>query len=187
MDIIKIIREGVNNYLIKEEIKFDNFILDDKDISEIMKGYFDTAIWTEEERLGQDRGELNKDDEYEEGFYDESGESEEEIRFMKIMRSKLESKPMESFTSEYIDEDSKISAYLDVKNFILMSGEAAIREAIEENGFFRLGMDIWLSRNGHGSGFFDHSYDNEEILENSAQKIGSSDLYLGDDQKLHLT
>jgi hypothetical protein len=24
-------------------------------------------------------------------------------------------------------------------------------------------MDIWFTRNGHGSGFFDHNYENEKI------------------------
>jgi hypothetical protein len=48
-------------------------------------------------------------------------------------------------------------------------------------------MDIWLTRNGHGTGFFDRSYDNEEDLVNAARKIKSKDLYVGDDGKLYFS
>jgi hypothetical protein len=59
------------------------------------------------------------------------------------------------------------------------------------------GHDFWLSRNGNGSGFFERAYDigrsdpavvaacNE--LQDDARKWGESDLYRGDDGKLHLS
>jgi hypothetical protein len=48
-------------------------------------------------------------------------------------------------------------------------------------------MDIWLTRNGHGSGFFDHSYDddNEKKLMDAARSLKEKYLYIGDDNKLH--
>lgn len=51
----------------------------------------------------------------------------------------------------------------------------------------RAGMDFWLSRNGHGSGFFDHG--NEPIwqkLQDAAKVYGSVDSYLGYDGKVYL-
>jgi hypothetical protein len=49
-----------------------------------------------------------------------------------------------------------------------------------------LGHDIWLSRNGHGAGFFDRGYDDhiEKILMDSAHKLGGVDLFINDDMKL---
>ena len=42
----------------------------------------------------------------------------------------------------------------------------------------RAGFYFWLSRNGHGSGFFDEDLD---ALQDAAKAYGSFDLYVGDD------
>lgn len=49
------------------------------------------------------------------------------------------------------------------------------------------GHDFWLSRNGHGSGFFDRGLDDEvgDGLQEAAQKFGTVDLYVGDDGQLY--
>lgn len=42
--------------------------------------------------------------------------------------------------------------------------------------------DFWLSRNGHGAGFFDGDYDgHENTLQSAAKTFGSVDLYVDDD------
>ncbi len=42
--------------------------------------------------------------------------------------------------------------------------------------------DFWLSRNGHGAGFFDRGTDDADTLQNAASSYGSVDLYhVGDD------
>lgn len=59
----------------------------------------------------------------------------------------------------------------------------------------RAGHDFWLSRNGHGSGFFDRCDHNSpddvsracNALQDDARKWGESDLYRGDDGKLYLS
>lgn len=45
------------------------------------------------------------------------------------------------------------------------------------------GHDFWLTRNGHGAGFWDGDYQEPEatILTNAAQSCGNIDPYLGDD------
>ena len=48
-------------------------------------------------------------------------------------------------------------------------------------------MDIWFTRNGHGSGFFDHSYENEKILMDAGHKLKGVDLYVGDDNKIYFS
>jgi hypothetical protein len=149
-----------------------------------MKGYIEAALWTEEERLNDER---QSNDVTTNDYDDEEGESQEEIRFMKIMKNNLQTKPFESFSREDIDPNSLIQAYLDIKKFITTAGSLAITEALEANDKFQLGMDFWLTRNRHGAGFFDHSYDNEQQLTTAAQNLKEVDLYIGDDHKLHFS
>lgn len=55
------------------------------------------------------------------------------------------------------------------------------------------GHDFWLSRNGHGAGFFDggaseygENYKSVcAALQKAAQKFGTRDLYVGDDGKIY--
>lgn len=49
------------------------------------------------------------------------------------------------------------------------------------------GHDFWLTRNGHGAGFWDRGYrlGLGDALTEAAQAYGSSDLYYGDDGKVH--
>lgn len=46
----------------------------------------------------------------------------------------------------------------------------------------RAGHNFWLSRNGHGAGFFD---DNLDELQDAAESYGSFDLYVGDDGQIY--
>lgn len=50
------------------------------------------------------------------------------------------------------------------------------------------GHDLWLTRNRHGSGFWDRDYDKEiaEILSGAAEFMGECYLYVGDNEKIHL-
>jgi len=45
------------------------------------------------------------------------------------------------------------------------------------------GHDFWLTRNGHGAGYWDRGYSKtiSERLTNAARAAGSADWYLGDD------
>lgn len=59
------------------------------------------------------------------------------------------------------------------------------------------GHDFWLTRNGHGTGFWDHylefSDDDREqvrtigkLLTDASHKFGQCDLYAGDDGKIYI-
>jgi hypothetical protein len=50
----------------------------------------------------------------------------------------------------------------------------------------RIGHDLWLTRNGHGAGFWDRKLPNADQLSAIATSYGSQDLYVGDDGRLHL-
>ena len=48
--------------------------------------------------------------------------------------------------------------------------------------------NFWLTRNGHGSGFWDcdeYSNESQTILSASSEKFGTYDLYIGDDNQIH--
>jgi hypothetical protein len=57
----------------------------------------------------------------------------------------------------------------------------------------RAGHDFWLTRNGHGAGFWDRYYGDQEgtkigkQLSDAAKVYGSIDLYIGDDNFIYST
>jgi len=171
-------------YILNEDLSIDNLHLDNNDLNEILKGYLESALWTEEERLKDDMESTNNvvTNDYD----DEEGETEDELRFMKIMNN-FQKKSIESFTREDIDPDSLIQAFLDIKKFIINAGSIAISEALENNDKFQLGMDVWLTRNRHGAGFFDHNYEHENELTVAAENLKEVYLYVGDGNKLHFS
>lgn len=165
----------INEAFIDSEGNLKGFLSDDN-INEIFKGYIECALWTEEDNLrDQSTEELEDSDDM------------DDIEKLIHLKGKFETKDFNSFVSDDIDVDSKIDAYKDIKTFIELAGDVAINEAIDENGLFKLGMDIWFTRNGHGAGFFDHNYENEKALTDAGRKLKPSDLYVGDDGKLYFS
>lgn len=165
------IREYLNEAYINNDGKLQD--LPQSDINEILKGYIECALWTEQERL-EDDATMDIDD-----------EEMDEVEKLIQLKGKFDRKTFTSFVSDDIDIDGRIDAYNDIKTFIKNAGDIAIQEAINENGLFKLGMDIWFTRNGHGAGFFDHNYENEDLLINAGEKLKPKDLYVGDDGKLY--
>lgn len=150
---------------IKESI--DTIKLRQNEINGILKGYIEAALWTEEERLNDDL------------------DNDIELQKINDIIGKLNNKSFLSFTKDDITDNSLIKAYTDIKKFLASAGDSVI-EAITYNGLEQLGHDIWLTRNRHGAGFFDHSYDDdvEKQLTSSAQSLGEVDLYINDDYQL---
>jgi len=67
--------------------------------------------------------------------------------------------------------------------------ESFLRENMKDIGteYERAGHDFWLTRNGHGAGFWDGDWDDEigNRLTKSAHSYGSIDLYVGNDGMIH--
>ena len=164
---------------------FETFInigeldLTQEQLNSILKGYIDAALWTEEDILKDQLSEIdfNKD------------EDDDEIEKIIQLHNSLNRKPIDNFTREDIDDNSLIDAYTDIKKFVELAGKEPFEYALEELGLERIGHDIWLTRNRHGAGFFDHSFDDdiELSLMNAAQKLGEKSLYVGDDMRLYFT
>jgi hypothetical protein len=61
------------------------------------------------------------------------------------------------------------------------------REMIDANPD-RAGHDFWLTRNGHGCGFWDGDWPEPAatILTNASNACGECDLYIGDDGRIYI-
>lgn len=75
---------------------------------------------------------------------------------------------------------------------LLAKHEAAITSAVDTgqvkcgpdfDEWGRAGHDFWLTRNGHGAGFWDGDWPEPwaEVLTNASKNVGGRDLYPGDD------
>ena len=82
--------------------------------------------------------------------------------------------------------DAVAKADLQVSYFIDRAGPW-LKEDDQTEG--QIGHDLWLTRNGHGSGFWDRGLPDGrgKILSDIAHALGSSDCYVGDDGKIYLT
>lgn len=47
------------------------------------------------------------------------------------------------------------------------------------------GHDFWLTRNGHGAGFWDRGVSTGDALSKASKPYGSCDLYVGDDGQIY--
>lgn len=77
----------------------------------------------------------------------------------------------------------------DCDKFQRENGEL-IRDCVRGSGEYSVeeqaGHDFWLTRNGHGAGFWDGDWpETGDALTAAAKKFGEYDLYLGDDGKVH--
>lgn len=169
--------------LLKENIKEEVYApLESTELNQILMGYIESALWTEEENLKDQQS-----TEYKNYFRDdEDDEEDDDLEKLIRISQKKNQKSLRNFVEEDIEDNSRIQAYLDIKKFIEFAGFESIKEAIIENGLERLGHDIWLTRNGHGAGFFDHGYsdETEKSLMNASKKIGSVDMFIDNNEKI---
>lgn len=49
------------------------------------------------------------------------------------------------------------------------------------------GHDFWLTRNGHGAGYWDRGLETGDALSAAAETFGTSDVYVGDDGSLYFS
>jgi len=86
---------------------------------------------------------------------------------------------LEDFAPEAVAQARK-----DVQEFLKKIGSVADDLDIEQ-----LGHDFWLTRNGHGTGFWDRGYDKdiESVLMKAAKSFKENDPYVGDDGKIYFS
>jgi hypothetical protein len=95
-------------------------------------------------------------------------------------------------TAEYNDPTQTLTrqAVKDCKEFLADNRVLELLETVEpwRNDAAQIGYDLWLNRNGHGSGFWSHDNVAEVVsdyLSRAAKALGEVDLYLGDDGLLY--
>jgi len=93
-----------------------------------------------------------------------------------------ENEGLEGASMEYVHADSLIDSWQDVKKFILMAG--SLLDGMESE---QIGHDLWLTRNGHGTGFWDRGLGEKgETLTKLASSMGTKNLFWGEDGKIHI-
>jgi len=160
-------------------------------IKEIMRGYIEAALWTEEERLQEEaNGSYDGyDSDEEDGYSDDEDDDDSTRELNKLIKitAEFNRKPFGVFEQNDIDQNSIIRTYEDVKKFLSNISSEILEQALEEQGAVQFGHDIWFTRNHHGVGFWDGDYSSEveEILMNAIKILKEVNLVLGDDMKLY--
>ena len=89
----------------------------------------------------------------------------------------------EEYDIDDIAPESLESMRADCDDFVRAVENAGIEFESE-----RAGHDFWLTRNGHGAGYWDGDYPvHGDTLTAMCKAYGSSDLYVGDDGKLYVS
>jgi len=81
-----------------------------------------------------------------------------------------------------VDINSINQAKEDIKTFLQQAKKEATDE-LEKYDSSSIGHNFWLSRNGHGAGFFD---DYSDKLQEIAEKMETIHIYVGDDGKVYM-
>lgn len=103
-----------------------------------------------------------------------------------------EPRPMdENYEVDDIADESRASMRAECLDFIAAnSDDLGLAATMHERGDWsyaeQAGHDFWLTRNGHGAGFWDRGLgDVGDRLSHAAKVYGGCDLYVGDDGKVY--
>ena len=88
------------------------------------------------------------------------------------------------FSVSDIQGETLDKAIADCEKFQL-DNEESLSDFYQTQTVEQAGHDFWLSRNGHGAGFFDREAEGAMDLQDAARAFGSADLYIGDDKNLY--
>jgi hypothetical protein len=101
-----------------------------------------------------------------------------------------------NYSADSIDHESMDRVYADCRSFLHKAGPFLNVDKYKGPGMTTLeataGHDFWLTRVGHGSGFWDGDWEGEDHggidgpLTAAAKAFGNVDPYVGDDSKIHL-
>lgn len=95
------------------------------------------------------------------------------------------------YTSDDIDPDSlrdarmEAMAWYDANHNLWAAATYEYRGSINMYGPGQAGHDFWLTRNGHGAGFWDRGLENSDLLSVLARGMGEANLLIGDDGRLY--
>lgn len=85
-----------------------------------------------------------------------------------------------------VSDELSRAADEDLHAFLAANAEVIERVLQPGYGLSNVGHDLWLTRNGHGGGFWDRGLEDDGvILANAARTLSEVDLYMGDDGKVY--
>lgn len=91
----------------------------------------------------------------------------------------------ENYSEDDLSDEAKHDMFRDVSHFVGANSGLIFRAGLDAE---QVGHDFWLTRNGHGTGFWDRGLGAVgEELSKAAKAYGSSDIYVGDDGLLYVT
>ena len=94
-----------------------------------------------------------------------------------------EQEDFDGLNDDDFSEETEKKAFEDVEWFVKVAGKYL--NNISDD---MIGHDLWLTRNGHGAGFWDRGYDEETYkhLVDICDFMGYADIYVSDDGKIEI-
>lgn len=134
------------------------------DLADFLAGYITCALWASTDQSRADGG-----DELDKNYNERDLASDTVERMIEDCRCFMRENP--EMLKRYCDALPESDNY----------------RASEGSPMAYAGHDLWLTRNGHGAGYWDRGVgDCGDYLSTSARKMGEIDLYPGDDGKLYI-
>lgn len=96
--------------------------------------------------------------------------------------------PLDSnYSAEDIDLETLEVMQGDCRQFLATITNDGLDGSWGREDYSRAGHDFWLTRNGHGAGFWDGDWEKTlgEQLTKISKNFGTFDLYIGDDNLIH--
>lgn len=88
-----------------------------------------------------------------------------------------------NYTQDDIHPDTVADMLVDIEAFTQSARTLLMRAGLSDS---QIGHDFWLTRNGHGAGFWDRGLGEVgDLLTDICKPFGSVDLYVGDDGLIH--
>lgn len=97
-----------------------------------------------------------------------------------------------NYSTADFDSGTFARAEAEVKKFLALPGVAEALCRADEfpagYGIKQVGHDLWLTRNGHGAGFWDRGLPEPvgDVLTNAARSMGEQYVVVGDDDLLYI-
>lgn len=86
----------------------------------------------------------------------------------------------ENYTADDIATETLDTMEIECRQFLEMADKYL------DGDYSQAGHDFWLTRNGHGTGFWDGDWGKDgDKLTTMAKSFGSVNLYVGDDNKIY--
>jgi hypothetical protein len=94
----------------------------------------------------------------------------------------------DTYTVRDIDPESYSRLRADARKFYKNNLSDILTWTRQGSPFSAAGHDYWLTRNGHGAGFWDGDWDKTvgERLTKASERAGEISLYVGDDKKIYV-